>query len=171
MDMTTVVWRRGLAGLIDLTIMSVPVLIEMTLHVVQSPVIGLVNVLFVVGYYSGMEITLGATVGKLVLGLRVRDNRDAGKLPRFLLRGVSRVFCLLAPVFWLQGILCIWTKDERSFVDIISCCTVVDATSEEPPPHPHLAVKLISTVLILGLPVVLLRLFLYVILLTQMSRC
>lgn len=111
------VWVRAMAYSIDLVLHTVIDVIIIGGAVALSPntpgVLGLVSVLLVVliyfGYFIVLEATLGATLGKLALGLRVVKTDGtaltwSGALIRNLLRLVDGLFgCLV-------GAILMWTS-------------------------------------------------------------
>jgi uncharacterized RDD family membrane protein YckC len=65
------------------------------------------------GYYVVLEATLGATIGKLPLGLRVVqvDSGSAISWQASLIRNVLRIVDFL-PLFYLVGAILVWTSDK-----------------------------------------------------------
>jgi uncharacterized RDD family membrane protein YckC len=65
------------------------------------------------GYYVVLEATLGATIGKLPLGLRVVevDSGSAISWQASLIRNVLRIVDGL-PLFYLVGAILVWTSDK-----------------------------------------------------------
>ena len=64
-------------------------------------------------YYVGVEGTMGATPGKLVLGLRVvKTDGSRCDIPAALIRNLLRIIDAL-PFLYLLGMILIWTSERK----------------------------------------------------------
>lgn len=78
-------------------------------------------------YYIGMEMYMGATIGKKVLGLRVAADAGELTLSAVVLRNVFRIIDGL-PVFYLLGFIVAAVRpDNKRIGDIVAKTSVVSA--------------------------------------------
>ena len=86
-------------------------------------------------YYAAMESSpKGATLGKLILGIRVADAEgDTPTFGRAALRAIPK--CL--PVFWPGYLAAVFTQRRQAFHDLIAKTLVVQAHGPHGPHGPH----------------------------------
>jgi uncharacterized RDD family membrane protein YckC len=115
--------RRAIGGVIDLVVIAVAVLIVVTVlrYVRADGSANLTHIAarlggaFVVFYFIGMEARLGATLGKLLVGVRVVNERDGSPIRwhTAVVRNLMRMIDAIG--FFLVGFIaiCVTEKHQR----------------------------------------------------------
>jgi len=115
---------RIVAGIIDVVVMLL-IMIPLTFIAGQS--LGAQLGVSLVGliYFIVMEATKGATVGKMVMGLKVvKKDGSAISWPESVIRNLLRIVDAL-PVFYIVGIICIAVTDLKQRVGDMAAGTLV----------------------------------------------
>jgi uncharacterized RDD family membrane protein YckC len=146
---------RLIAYIIDSIIIAIPTYIIwfiITLALVFSPlsffaiygialifpfIFGIIEVL----YFSILDVSWGATIGKRILGLQVQTT-NGGKVPfgKALIRNISKIYWIFLVLDWLIGIITPGDKRQK-FTDRYAGTTVIQAkqafgSASAPPPPP-----------------------------------
>jgi uncharacterized RDD family membrane protein YckC len=115
--------RRAIGGVIDLVVIAITVLVVVTaLGYIRgdgSPNLSRITArvcgAFVVFYFIGMEARLGATLGKLLVGVRVVNERDGSPIRwhTAVVRNLMRMIDAIG--FFLVGFIaiCVTEKHQR----------------------------------------------------------
>ncbi len=101
-------------------------------HMAIAVVIGLGSYLI---YCFAMETAFGATIGKMIMSLRVTG--DEGKRPRarqILLRNLTKMFELSPPLMVVWVLFPILKQTRQRLGDMVARTTVIDAKTANPPP-------------------------------------
>lgn len=133
---------RLIAFVIDCIIIGIPTAIIMVLFNLSSgwylPVLtplifGLLEVL----YFTFMDMSSGATIGKRLMGFRVQTTRgDRLNFNNAFLRNISKIYWLLLLLDWLLGVLTMGNDKRQKYSDRLAETTVVSVgqpfTSQSP---------------------------------------
>jgi len=144
--------RRALAFLIDLMPLITLAVIENVAGIAFYKLIGLMNLLFLICYFAGMNYQFGGTPGKRFVGLRVALPSSPGVFPKLIGRSVVKIVCLFSPMGIIYGLIAIWRQDGRSLADFASGSTVVEATSLTPPKQISVIGRICASILIFFAP-------------------
>lgn len=145
-------WRRTLALLIDLTPIIAVAGIENAVGIADHDLVGLLNLLLIIGYFAGMNYRFGGTIGKRVVGLRVAFPSCPDVLAKVVIRALVKVVCLFPPIVAVYALIGIWREDGRSLADFASNSTVVEASSLAPPIQASIAERVFASILVLLSP-------------------
>lgn len=145
-------WRRALAFLIDLIPLVVVAGIENAAGIADNELVGLVNLLLLIGYLAGMNYRFGGTLGKRIVGLRVALPSSPNVLGQLVARAFVKIVCFFPPLGAVYGLVAIWRPDGRSLADFASGSTVVEVSSLAPPKQVSLIGRIGASILILFAP-------------------
>lgn len=149
-------WQRAAAFLIDLVPLAVLAAIENVAGVAEHEVVGVLNGVFFLMYFAGMNYQLGGTIGKRVMGLRVSLPQSPTVLLQLIARSLVKLICFAPLLSTVYGLIAIWREDGRSLADFVTGTIVVDAATLTAPQRLSLFGRLCATVLVLVGPWVLL---------------
>ncbi len=145
-------WNRALAFLIDFTLFAIVAFIEKILNIQEEPLTGLMNLLIVLSYMTGMNYYFGGTLGKRIVGLRVALPNSPDVFGQLVLRAFIKLICCVPPMSTVYALIAVWRSDGRSIADFASGSTVVEALTFKHPPQISISGKICATVLILTYP-------------------
>jgi uncharacterized RDD family membrane protein YckC len=96
--------------------------------------------IFALLYFIIMEVTMGATVGKKIVGLEVQMiNGSKVTFDKSLIRNISKLFGIFLILDWLVGIATPGPDPHQKYTDRIAGTTVASAKQGfggQPPPPP-----------------------------------
>lgn len=96
--------------------------------------------IFALLYFIIMEVSIGATVGKKILGLEVQmTNGSKVTFDKSFIRNISKLFGVFLILDWLVGIATPGPDPRQKYTDRIAGTTVVSvkqALGGQPPPPP-----------------------------------
>ena len=97
--------------------------------------------IFALLYFIIMEVTIGATVGKKILGLEVQmTNGSKVTFDKSFIRNISKLFGIFLILDWLVGIATPGPDPRQKYTDRIAGTTVVSVKQafggQHPPPPP-----------------------------------
>ena len=151
-------WRRALAFLIDLVPLAVLAGIENCIGLGADEddpltlLVGLLNLLLLIGYFAGMNYQFGATPGKRLMGLRVALPASPDVPLRLIARAFVKICCFAPPSAIIYGLVAIWREDGRSLADFVAGSTVIEVPSYAPPKQAPVFERMIASVLMLMSP-------------------
>ena len=145
-------WRRALALLIDLVPLVVLAGIENVAGIADNELVGLLNLLLLIGYFAGMNYRFGGTFGKRIVGLRVALPSSPNVFGQLIGRAFVKIVCFFPPLATAYGLVAIWRQDGRSLADFASGSTVVEASSLAPPKQASVFGRICVSFLILFAP-------------------
>ncbi len=145
-------WRRALAFLIDLIPLIILAGIENMAGVMEYEIIGLVNLLFLFCYFTGMNYYYGGTLGKRMVGFRVALPSSPNVIGQLIGRTFVKIICLFPPLATVYGLVSIWRSDGRSLADFASGSTVVETSSLTPPKQVSVMGRISASILIIFAP-------------------
>jgi uncharacterized RDD family membrane protein YckC len=96
--------------------------------------------IFALSYFIIMEVTMGATIGKKIVGLEVRmSNGSKVTFDKSFIRNISKLFGIFLILDWLVGIATPGPDPHQKYTDRIAGTTVVSVKQGfggQPPPPP-----------------------------------
>jgi uncharacterized RDD family membrane protein YckC len=95
---------------------------------------------FALLYFIVMEVMMGATIGKKILGLQVQmTNGSKITFDKSFIRNISKLFSIFLILDWLVGVFTPGPDPHQKYTDRIAGTTVVSVKqvfSAQPPPPP-----------------------------------
>ena len=119
------VGKRAVAIIIDTIVMMILAWVLMMVFGMESAAPGLILFVFAIAYYVVMEVQMGATLGKMAMGLKVvKEGGEKVDWQASIIRNLLRIIDGIA--FYLVGAIVVWTsKKKQRLGDMVAHTLVV----------------------------------------------
>ena len=119
------VGKRAVAIIIDMIVLMILAWVLMMVFGMESAAPGLILFVFAIAYYVVMEVQMGATLGKMAMGLKVvKEGGEKIDWQASIIRNLLRIIDGIA--FYLVGAIVVWTsKKKQRLGDMVAHTLVV----------------------------------------------
>ena len=119
------VGKRAVAIIIDMIVMMILAWVLTMVFGMESAAPGLILFVFAIAYYVVMEVQMGATLGKMAMGLKVvKEGGEKIDWQASIIRNLLRIIDGIA--FYLVGAIVVWTsKKKQRLGDMVAHTLVV----------------------------------------------